>query len=115
MPVLAGLAGVVFGVAMTGERAGGPDLDSHVRYLSGLLLAIGLAYWASVPAIERHTDRMRLLTGLVVVGGLARLGGFALHGLPGLPMRLALVMELGIAPAICLWQARVAAARLPKA
>jgi len=107
--VIGGLSGVVFGGAMTGAPVPGPDLDSHVRYMSGLLLGIGLAYWVSVPAVERHTERMRLLTAIIVVGGLARLAGFALHGVPGLPMRLALLMELGVAPALCLWQARVAA------
>jgi hypothetical protein len=37
---------------------------------------------------------------------LARLAGVFLAGDPG-PMRWALVMELGVAPLLCLWQARV--------
>ena len=51
---------------------------NHGRYLSGLLLAIGLAFWASIPAIEKHTARVRRLTALVVVGGLCRLLGVIL-------------------------------------
>jgi hypothetical protein len=78
-----------------------------VRYLSGLLFAIGLTFWMSVPDIERHQARFRLLAAIVFAGGLARLAGL-LHGTPDLPMQLALVMELLVTPLLCLWQARVA-------
>jgi Domain of unknown function (DUF4345) len=110
VPVFGGGAG-----ALLGERAFGPyafsgagaAADSHMRYLSGLLLAIGLAYWACVPTIERRGEIVRLLTVIVVIGGLARLGGVFTAGDPG-AMRWALVMELGVVPLIWLWQARVA-------
>jgi hypothetical protein len=104
VPVGAGLAGVVLGAAMTGDGAASADLDSHVRYLSGLLLAIGLVYWSCIPRIEAQRGRFLLLTLTVVAGGLGRLYGVVAHGQPGLPMLLALVMELGITPALCLWQ-----------
>jgi hypothetical protein len=83
-----------------------------VRYLSGLLLAIGLSYWACVPTIERRGEIVRLLTVIVLVGGLARLAGMLVAGDPGPTMRWALVMELGVAPVIGLWQARVAQGRM---
>ena len=110
VPVFGGGAG-----ALLGERAFGPYAlsgagaaeDSHMRYLSGLLLAIGLAYWACIPTVERRGEIVRLLTAIIVIGGLARLGGVFVAGDPG-PMRWALVMELGVAPLIWLWQARVA-------
>jgi hypothetical protein len=31
--------------------------DSHLRYLSGLLLGIGLCFWSTVPRIEAKTAR----------------------------------------------------------
>jgi len=111
VPVFAGGAGVVLGARTFGDWPGAAA-DSHVRYLSGLLLAIGLAYWASVPAIERRGEIVRVLTLIVMVGGLARLAGLLVAGDPGPTMRWALVMELGVAPVIGLWQARVAQARL---
>jgi hypothetical protein len=106
VPVFGGGAGAVLGEAAFGPWAGAGE-DSHMRYLSGLLLAIGLAFWACVPAIERRGETVRLLTAIVVVGGLARLGGLLAVGDPG-RMRWALVMELGVTPLICLWQWRVA-------
>ena len=106
VPVFGGASGVVLGEAAFGPWAGAGE-DSHIRYLSGLLLAIGVAFWACVPTIERRGQTVRLLTAIVVTGGLARLGGLVAHGDPG-RMRWALVMELIVTPAICLWQARVA-------
>jgi len=106
VPVSAGLAGVVLGAAAFGDWPG-RAADSHFRYLSGLLLAIGLLYWSAVPAIERRTAMIRLLTAIVVCGGLARLAGVVIAGDPG-NARWALVMELLVAPLIWLWQARLA-------
>ena len=81
--------------------------SSHERYLCGLLLGIGLGFWSTVPDIETKTARFRLLTSLVVIGGLCRLLGVAL-GDPASPAVLvALVMELGVTPALCLWQGRL--------
>ena len=102
VPVSAGALGVL---------RGSPDeaaaFDSHFRYLSGLLLGLGLLFWSLVPRIEHHTAVVRALTIVVLVGGLARLYAVSDRGDPG-PMRFALVMELVVTPALCLWQARVA-------
>jgi hypothetical protein len=106
VPVAAGGAGVIWGAAAFGGWPGA-GADSHTRYLSGLLLAIGLVYWGCAPAVERRGGTIRLLTLLVAVGGLARLAGVIFAGDPG-PIRWALVMELGVAPLLCLWQARIA-------
>ncbi len=48
---------------------GSGDLDSHFRYLSGLLLAIGIGFASTVPRIEAQGGRFWLLTGIVMVGG----------------------------------------------
>lgn len=108
VPVSAGLAGSLLGLPMV-DTAGDASADSHYRYLSGLLLGIGLLFWVTVPAIDRHAARFRLLTAIVLVGGLARLYGLVRLGIPDPPMLFGLVMELVVTPALCLWQARVAA------
>ncbi|MDX6806889.1 DUF4345 domain-containing protein [Terrihabitans rhizophilus] len=108
VPVGAGLLGVIAGASMVPDGVpAGISLDSHVRYLSGLLLAMGLLFWASIPHVEAHTGRFRLLTLIVFVGGVARLFGL-MKGLPSVPMLFGLVMELVVTPLICLWQARIA-------
>ena len=107
IPVAAGLYGVLFGQALTGDAVS-ISAESHFRYLSGLLLGIGLCFWSTLPSIEIRTGRFRLLTLLVVIGGLGRLIGLGLTGLPSFFMIGGLFVELIVAPLLCLWQTRVA-------
>jgi hypothetical protein len=109
VPVGAGLAGLVLGTAMLPENAAPQPvgLDSHYRYLSGLLLGIGLAFWWSLPRIDQHGPRFRLLGFIVFLGGIARLFGLVIDGDPGRGMLFGLAMELVVTPLLCLWQWKV--------
>ena len=102
------MLGGLRGTLMLGDW-GDVALDSHYRYLSGLLLAIGAAYWSTIPNIERQGARLSLLTTLVVTGGFFRAAGMLMNGSPGPWMTGALIMELVITPGLYLWQVRVAA------
>ncbi|WP_336489037.1 DUF4345 domain-containing protein [Methylobacterium nigriterrae] len=114
IPVAAGLYGVLFGVNGIAGGIESVSADSHFRYLSGLLTGIGILFWFCVPGIEGKTRLFRFLTLVVVLGGLARLLGLYLTGLPSLTMLAALCVELGLTPLLCLWQTRVAGlARMP--
>jgi hypothetical protein len=108
IPVTAGLYGVLFGVNGIAGGVENVSADSHFRYLSGLLTGIGLLFWSCVPDIAGKTRLFRFLTLVVVLGGLARLLGLYLTGLPSLTMLAALGVELVLTPLLCLWQARVA-------
>lgn len=109
VPVAAGLYGVIGGERIFHGNLQNPLLDSHLRYLSGILLAVGLSFWSFIPAIEKKTVAVRALTILVFIGGLCRLGGMIATGESSLPIVLALMMELLVTPALCLWQSRIAA------
>jgi hypothetical protein len=95
VPVAAGAAGVLFGPGMVDPDYGGS-------------LMIGLIFWSLIPDIEKRGVEARLLTALVVIGGLGRLWAAVAEGPPGLPMTLALVMELIVTPALAWWQYRLA-------
>ncbi|HZF42500.1 MAG TPA: DUF4345 domain-containing protein [Sphingomonadaceae bacterium] len=84
------------------------DLDSHFRYLSGIFLGAILALYSCIPAIERKGSRFRLVGVLIVCGGLARLLGLLINGVPGNGHLYGLAMELFVTPMLLLWQARVA-------
>lgn len=105
VPVSAGLGGILRGAELLDGN--GMNLDSHFRYLSGLLLGIGLGFASAIPHIERHTSRIRLLTAIVVVGGSGRILGLLLEGIPNTAMLAALGMELVVTPLLCLWQYRL--------
>jgi hypothetical protein len=111
VPVAAGGAGIYLGPHFV-DAAVGIGADSHFRYLSGLLLGVGLGFWSAIPRIEAHGDRFRLLTFVVVAGGLSRLIALAAIGVPPVGMQAALVMELGVTPLLCWWQWRVS--HIPK-
>ena len=110
VPLGAGTAGVLQGAAMVESDLAGDvaDLQSHFRYLSGLLLGIGIAFAASIPTIGRRSELFAVLSGVVVVGGLARLSALPIYGMPGTPHVLALGMELVVVPLLFAWQRRVA-------
>lgn len=61
VPVLAGLEGVISGPAFLRSATPWPaDLDSHMRFLSGMFLAIGMAWHTCIPHIGHKTQRFRL-------------------------------------------------------
>ena len=108
VPVGAGLAGLLEGPSLAQPGiATLVSLDSHFRYLSGLLLGIGVAFWCLIPDITANGPAFRALTAIVVVGGIGRALSLALHGAPSAPMLFGLAMELLVTPALCLWQARI--------
>jgi hypothetical protein len=80
--------------------------DSQARYLSGLLLGVGLVFWWTIPTLERRGAIVRVLAAVVAIGGLARLAGAPVTGL-GLAVVLPLIMELGVTPLLALWRERV--------
>ena len=102
VPVLAGAWGAAGGLHAPGAAA-----DSQSRYLSGLLLGIGLSFWGCVSTIERRGTVVRVLAAIVVVGGLARLVGAVTMGSTQSAVLLPLVMELGVTPLVALWRERV--------
>ena len=106
VPVTAGLLGI-FAPAFLDLTDSASSL-THIAYLSGLLLAIGLGFWSTIPAIETRGSRFTLLTALVVLGGLARLAAALRLGVWSWGVLLPLVMELGVTPALWLWQKRLA-------
>jgi hypothetical protein len=106
IPICAGLSGILKGVNVLGGH--GADLDSHFRYLSGLLLAIGIGFLSCVPGIENKTQKLKLLVFIVMIGGVGRFIGIISQGFPGITMQAALVMELIVSPLLFLWQYHLA-------
>ncbi|WP_187968483.1 DUF4345 domain-containing protein [Aquibium microcysteis] len=107
LPVFAGAAGIVAGPRFLGATSPWPvDLDSHMRFLSGVFLVVGLAWWSCIPSIETKGERLRLLAAMTFAGGLARLASLGLAGAPSAGHLAGLAMELVAVPFVVLWHAR---------
>ncbi len=109
VPLGAGIAGVVLGPALveTGMVGEHRELESHFRYLSGLLLGVGIAFAACIPTIERRSELFNALCLMVFAGGLARLWGIVAYDMAVAPHIFPLLMELAVAPLLFVWQKRV--------
>ena len=109
VPISVGAAGLLLGPAMLGdETLDNAGLDGHFRYLSGLLLGVGLGYAAAIPHIERRRRRFLLLAMMVMLGGIGRLASALLRGSFPAATIAALIMELLVTPGLTLWQLRIA-------
>ena len=117
----AGLVLIAFGV--TGgffdanflDLSGNVVMDSYIRFLKGMLLAIGVIYWSSIPDIERHGERIALVTFILVLGAVPRLMAVIGHGVPTIGILVSLTGELIVAPLLWLWQRHVAGVALRRA
>lgn len=108
IPVSAGFMGVWKGPAFF-DIAGAPiSADSHIRYLSGLLLGIGLLVWWIIPRVGQRDDVFATVTAIVFVGGLSRLWSRIEVGQPNSMMSAALFVEFALTPALYFWHLRIA-------
>ena len=99
-PAIAGFEGLIGGLGFIG------DADSRYRFLCGMQLGIGAAFWACIPRIELRTQLFRVLTLITACGGLARLGA-ALAVRPSNAVIYAIAVELVITPLVALWRERI--------
>jgi hypothetical protein len=107
IPLGIGAAGVATGTNYLGATGPTIDLDSHFRYLSGIFMALGMVFYSCVPNIERKSARFGLAASLVFVGGIGRLVALLALGPPTWPHLMGLGLELGVVPALALWQRRL--------
>ena len=108
IPISAGLAGIVLGPSFLATDAPwSADLDSHMRFLSGVFLIVGLAYWSCLKDLRATSARFRLLGLATVIGGLARLYSVSQAGWPSAGHQIGLVTELVVVPLLLLWHYRL--------
>jgi hypothetical protein len=91
------------GLGFVAAGPGPAEAESHFRYLSGLLLGLGCGFAWCALALPKRRQVFTILCGVVLVGGLGRLLGLVVGPLPPWPHLAALVMELGVTPALWLW------------
>lgn len=108
VPIVAGAAGVARGaLPLLHGGATSTDLESHFRYLSGILFCIGIGFATCVPQIEIKGERFDILSLIVIVGGMARLVALLAVGTPSRGHLIGLGIELLLVPVLVYWRGRV--------
>ena len=112
IPFASGLAGIIAGPSALPGRSGevSPTVDSEYRFISTYWLAVAPLAWSSLPRVEHRTVVVQGLLGIAAAGGLARIVSMRRTGRPHPMMLGALGIELGVVPALMVWQAAVARA-----
>jgi hypothetical protein len=109
IPIGAGAVGVVMGLSFPGFELTTQNADaaSHFRFLSGIFLAMGLAYWSVAIQIGNYLHRFQFLAILTIAGGCARLLSLMVDGAPSVGHQLGLAMELLVVPVLLVWSGRL--------
>jgi len=81
--------------------------DSHVRFLGGLWLGIGLLFLAATRHLLQLAEALKLALALIFLGGLARLTMMQPDVTFGPDIGPSLAAELIVMPILFLWVSRV--------
>lgn len=100
--MLFGLAGVLFGTSLAGVVVS-VTLEGYVRFIKGVLIAAGLIYWSAIPHVERRSERIGVLSFVLMFGAAGRLLSVVSHGFPTIGLLLSLVGELVVVPLLWWW------------
>jgi len=110
IPIGTGLMDMLFGAGtLPSEQDLNPDLQSNYRFFATIWLGLGLMILWIVPRVETAVLPLRAVTGIVFLGGLARVLSIVVSGAPH-PMFVAFtILELVAPPILVLWQNKVRA------
>lgn len=89
-----GAVQLIGGVSSEPGMSGDATVDSHVRFMGAMFAGYGLAWLDAAATTEPDLNRMRVLSGLMALGGVGRLATRATRGRPHRFHDVLLVVEL---------------------
>ena len=105
--VTLGLQGPTDFLAVTDPQAFAAQ-DSHVRFLGGLWLGVGLLFVAAAWRLRALRPAVQAALVLIVIGGLARFSALRPDVLFGPQIVGSFLAEVALMPLLLLWSTRVA-------
>lgn len=108
-PVVAfgGVDGLAVLFRQRGEIVLSPALRNHLRAIGWMFFAhVPVVIW-SLRSMRERAAVFRIVAGLAVIAGFARITGWIVDGAPGPIPTLILCLELGYIPPLLLWHARL--------
>lgn len=86
-----------------------PAVDSNLRFLAGIGIAMAVILIWLTPSITTHTVEFRVVWSCRFLGGLGRVVSLVAVGATPTPMLITTMSEVAIIPFLLYWQGRVAA------
>jgi len=84
-------------------------LDSNLRFLNAMSVAVALSFYFIIPVIEKETFACRIICCTIFLGGIGRLISIYDLGFPPFPLLVFLFLELSGPILIMYWQQQLAA------
>lgn len=80
-----------------------PTLNSQIAFWGAIWFGYGVVLWRASLHLRSEPSLFRLLCGILVLSGLARVGAAFAYGLPAPPLVAAMAIELVGGTALLLW------------
>jgi hypothetical protein len=105
-PLLSGILGLkgIYNPLFSGFKGTDMVLDSNLRFLNGMSIALSVSVYVIIPIIEKEKLALRIICGAIFLGGLARLLSIYELGFPELPLPVFMMIELLSPPILIYWQ-----------
>ena len=97
---------VLLGAKVAVELLSDPVLDSQNRFYGAIFMGYGALIFLCTTNLRQHATLFRILSGGVLLGGLARVVSIVLHGVPSTPVLGLIAIELLGVPLLVWWHSR---------
>ena len=109
-PLLSGILGLsgIYNPLFSGNLPVNLVLDSNLRFLNAMSIAVALSFYFIIPVIEKETFACRIICCAILLGGVGRLISIYDLGVRPIPLLVFLALELSFPVLIIYWQQKIA-------
>lgn len=105
--MFAGIPLLIAGGGRLTSVAGDPVLNSQIGFWGAIWFGFGIVLWRTSGRLRAEAGLFRILCGIILLSGLARLVAALSYGLPGGALTTAMVVEIVGGAGLFLWHAAV--------